>query len=139
MEMRAVAERLEAVVVDTLDPVAAAAVLAAVHARLVFLSVQDSSVDPERINARATHRSEHAARRDRVRAETLAAAPGLADVVEVGGCAMEHADVLDAAAHRLDVSLRESRYRHRDLARLAERSTPSQFRSGVAQLEREVQ
>ena len=153
MEMRAVAERLEAVEIDTLDPVAAASVLgdlrllitsaermtAAVHARLVVLSVQDSSVDPERINARATHRSEQAARRDRARAVTLAAAPSLADVVEAGGCSMEHADVLDAAARRLDLSQRESLYRHRDLAKLAERSTPSQFRCGVAQLVREVQ
>ena len=52
---------------------------------------------------------------------------------------MEHADVLDAAARRLDVTSRELLYRHRDLAKLAQRSTPSQFRCGVAQLVREVQ
>ena len=153
MEMAAVAEQLDTIEVDTLDPVAAATVLAdlrllitaaermtaAVHARLVMLSAQDPAVDPERINARATHRSEQAARRDRARAETLAAAPRLADVVDAGGCSMEHADVLDAAAHRLDVSLRDSLYQHTHLAKLAERSTPSQFRCGVAQLVREVQ
>src|SRR4029079_2241286 len=110
-----------------------------VHFRLVALSAQDPAVDPERINARATHRSEQAARRDRARAETLAAAPSLADVVEPGGFSMEHADVLDAAARRLDVTQRELLYRHCDLAKLAERSTPSQFRCGVAQLVREVQ
>src|SRR4051812_26402426 len=129
MGMAAVAERLDGVAVDTLDPCAASVVLrdlralityaermtAAVHARLVVLSEQDPAVDPERINARATHRSEQAARRDRARAETLAAAPALADVVEAGGCSMEHADVLDDAARRLEVSLRDSLYRHRDL------------------------
>jgi len=66
MEMAAFAGRLDGVVVDTLDPVAAASVLgdlrwlvtwaermtAAVHARLVALSAQNPAVDPERIARR---------------------------------------------------------------------------------------